>query len=90
MLTEFKKNLEKQNIADAHEEVFEQQEALGIIEPIKQKAPDKVWIPHRTVIRKEANVLTKIRSVFNCSPKIRKIPSLNEAASPGVDFMNIL
>ena len=28
------KNLEKQNIANEYEEVFEQQEALGIIEPV--------------------------------------------------------
>ena len=31
------KNLEKQNIANAYEEVFEQQEALGIIEHVNQK-----------------------------------------------------
>ena len=31
------KNLEKQNIANAYEEAFEQQEALGIIEPVNQK-----------------------------------------------------
>ena len=61
------KNLEKQNIANAYEEVFEQQESLGIIEPVNQKVPDQIWIPHRPVIRTEANVTTKIRPVFNCS-----------------------
>ena len=35
------KNLEKQNIANAYE-VFEQQEALGIIEPVNQKMPDQI------------------------------------------------
>ena len=37
-------NLEKQNIANAYEEVFEQQEALGIIEPVNKKMPDQIWI----------------------------------------------
>ena len=84
------KNLEKQNIANAYEEVFEQQESLGIIEPVNQKVPDQIWIPHRPVIRTEANVTTKIRPVFNCSVKMGKSPSLNEAAFPGIDFMNNL
>ena len=61
------KNLEKQNIANAYEEVFEQQESLGTIEPMYQKVPDQIWIHHRPVIRTEANVTTKIRPVFNCS-----------------------
>ena len=84
------KNLEKQNIANAYEEVFEQQESLGIIELVNQKTSDQIWIPHRPVIRTEANVTTKIRPVFNCSLKIGKSPSLNEAAFPGIDLMNNL
>ena len=84
------KNLEKQNIANAYEEVFKQQETLGIIEPVNQQIPDQIWIPHRPVIRNEANVTTKIRPVFNCSLKMGKAPSLNEAAFPGVDLMNNL
>ena len=82
------KNLEKQNIANAYEE--EQQESLGIIEPVNQKTSDQIWIPHRPVIRNEANVTTKIRPVFNCSLKMGKAPSLNEAAFPGIDLMNNL
>ena len=84
------KNLEKQNVANAYEEVFEQQESLGIIEPVNQKTSDQIWIPHRPVIRNEANVTTKIRPVFNCSLKMGKAPSLNEAAFPGIDLMNNL
>ena len=84
------KNLEKHNIANAHEEVFEQQESLGIIEPVNQKVPEQIWIAHRPVIRTEANVTTKIRPVFNCSLKMGKSPSLNEAAFPGIDLMNNL
>ena len=84
------KNLEKQNIANAYEEIFEQQESLSIIEPVNQKMPDQIWIPNRPVIRTEANVTTKIRPVFNCSLKMGKYPSLNEAAFPGIDLMNNL
>ena len=84
------KNLEKQNIANAYEEVFEQQEALGIIEPVNQKMPDQIWIPHRSVIRNESNVMTKIGPVFNCSLKMDKAPSLKEATFPGIDLMNNL
>ena len=68
------KNLKKQNITNA-EEVFEQQEALGIIEPLNQKMPDHIWILHRPVIRNEANVTIKISPVFNCSFKMGKAPS---------------
>ena len=82
------KNLEKQNIANGCEEVFEQQESLGIIVPVNQKVPDQIWIPHRPVIRTEANATTKIRPVFNCSLKMGKSPSLNEAAFPGIDLLN--
>ena len=84
------KNLEKQKIAEDYENVFEQQEALGIIEPVLERVPEQIWIPHRPVIRTEENVTTKIRPVFNCSLKMGKNPSLNEAAFPGMDLMNNL
>ena len=80
------KNLDKQYIASAYEEVFEQQESLGIIEPVNQKTSDQIWIPHRPVIRNEANVTTKIRQVFNCRLKMGKAPSLNEAGFPCIDY----
>ena len=80
----------KDSLANAYEKVFEQQESLGIIEPVNQKMSDQIWIPHRPVIRNEANVTTKIRPVFNCSLKMGKAPSLNEAAFPGIDLMNNL
>ena len=83
------KNLKKQNIANAYKEVFKQ-ESLGIIEPVNQKLPDQTWIPHRPVIKNESNVMTKIRPVFNCSLKIGKAPSLNEAAFLGIDLTNNL
>ena len=47
-----------------------------------------IWIPHRPVIRTEEQVTTRIRPVFNCSLKTDKtLPSLNEAAYPGIDLM---
>ena len=57
---------------------------------MNQKVPEQIWIPHKPVIRTEANVTTKIRPVFNCSLKMGKSPSLNEAAFPGIDLMNNL
>ena len=40
-------------------------------------------------MKMEEQVTTKIRPVFNCSLKTNKeLPSLNEAADPGVDLMN--
>ena len=82
--------LENQNIASKYEEVFDIQEELGIIEPVKNRSSGQVFIPHRPVIRNEANVTTKIRPVFNCSLKVGNAPSLNEAAFPGIDLMNNL
>ena len=35
----------------AYEEVFEQQEVLGIIEPIENRVPGQTFIPHRPVIK---------------------------------------
>ena len=72
------KNLKKQNIANAYEEVFDQQEALGIIKPVNQKMPDQIWIPHRPVIRNESNVMLQQDSLPNSvHPGIPKIISIN-------------
>lgn len=51
-----------------------------------------VWIPHRPIIRLRDTVLatTEACSVFNCSLKTNKGPSLNEAAYAGIDIMNEL
>ena len=52
--------------------------------------PGLVFIPHRPVIKLDDLTTTKIRPVFNCSLKVGKSPSLNEAAFPGIDLMNNL
>ena len=82
--------LEHKGIVDKYEEVFDQQEALGIIEPVERRVPGLVFIPHCPAIKMEDLITTKIRPVFNCSLKVGKSPSLNEAAFPGIDLMNNL
>ena len=77
-------------IVDKYEEVFDQQEVLGIIEPVERRVPGLVFIPHRPVIKMDDLTTTKIRHVSNCSLKVGKSPSLNEAAFPGIDLMNNL
>ena len=80
--------LEIQGIDKAYENVFEKQEELGIIEPVKDRSSGQIYIPHRPVIKTDDLTTTKIRPVFNCSLKIGQSPSLNEAAFPGVNLMN--
>ena len=78
-------------IVNKYQEVFDKQLEDGIIKEVKMNPSDydsHIWIPHRLVIRTEEQVTTKIRPVFNCSLKTDKIlPSLNEAAYPGIDLM---
>ena len=59
-------------------EVFDQQEVLGIIEPVERRLPGLVFIPHRPVIKMDDLTTTKARPVFNYSLKVGKSPSLNE------------
>ena len=74
----------------AYEEVFEQQEVLGIIEPIENRVLGLNFIPHRPVIKMDGLTTTKIRPVFNCSLKVGRAPSLNMASFAGIDLMNNL
>ena len=86
--------LQKQNLVESYEEVFDKQLETGIIEEIEVSPQDYenyTWIPHRPVIKTEEQITTKIRPVFNCSLKTAKdSPSLNEAAYPGIDLMSSL
>ena len=88
------KHLKQKGLTAKYQEVFYKQLEDGIIEEIKVSPSDydkHVWIPHRPVIRMEEQVTTKIRPVFNCSLKTNKeLPSLNEAAYPGIDLMGSL
>ena len=74
----------------SYQAVFSQQLADDIIEEIDVHPDDYhkfIWIPHRPVIKTDANTMTKIRPVFNCSLKTNKDPSCNEAAFAGVNLM---
>ena len=83
--------LKRKGLVNKYQEVFDKQLEDGIIEEVKVNLSDydnHFWIPHRPVIRTEEQVTTKIRPVFNCSLKTDKaLPSLNEAAYPGIDLM---
>ena len=83
----------KQGLEEKYSAVFQQQLEDNIIEriPLTEDAKtNNIWVPHRPVIR-EDSVSSKIRPVFNCSLKTkRQLPSINEAAYPGVDLMNSL
>ena len=85
-------SLNNKGLKDRYEAVLDQQLADGIIEEIKVKPSEynnKIWIPHRPVIKMDEQVTTKIRPVFNCSLKTNKeLPSINEAAYTGIDLMN--
>ena len=82
--------LNTKGLVQSYEDVFNQQEELGIIEPIQNRSQGQIFIPHRPVIKMDGLTTTKIRPVFNCSLKVGKSPSLNEAAFPGIDLMNNL
>ena len=45
---------------------------------------------HRSVIKDDDLITTKIRPAFNCSLKVRNAPSLNEAIYPGINLLNDL
>ena len=81
----------KFTVVNKYQEVFDKQLEDGIIDEVKvnpSNYDNHIWIPHRPVIRTEEQVTTKIRPVFNCSLKTEEtLPSLNEAAYPGIDLM---
>ena len=78
-------NLEKYN------QVFFDQLDKDVIEEFDCAPGDfhkYIWLPHRPVIKEEAQSTFKIRPVFNCSLKTRKDkPSLNETSYAGVNIM---
>ena len=79
-----------QNLEEAYNQAFAGQLARGIISKISIKQTDQsdcIWIPHRPVVKTAPLTTTKVRSVFNCSLKVRGKHSLNEAAFLGIDIM---
>ena len=65
----------------------------GVVSDISQEcSPEnydqRIWIPHRGIIKDDVQSTYKMRPIFNCSFKSRKDrPSLNEAAYQGVNLM---
>ena len=87
-------DLQSKGLFDDYSNVFKQQLVEGIVEKVDifpSEYANHIFIPHRPVLKTEAQVTTKIRPVFNCSLKTSKnLPSLNEAAYPGIDLMSSL
>ena len=93
ILNKVVEKLNSNDLYDKYDAVLQQQLNDEILEPIDLNTvntEDHVWIPHRPVIKTEDQVTTKLRIVLNCSLKIGKTPSLNEAAYPGVNLLNDL
>ena len=84
--------LDRTGNLDKYNKVFFDQLNSGIIEEFVCAPKDfgrHIWLPHRPVIKEDAQTTTKIRPVFNCSLKTRKDkPSLNEASYQGVNIMS--
>ena len=83
--------LEKSGQLDLYNNVFFDQLEKDIIQEFHCSAKDfhkYNWLPHRPVIKQDAQSTFKVRPVFNCSLKTRKDkPSLNEASYAGVNIM---
>jgi hypothetical protein len=82
--------LRAKNVLEKYEEVLQQQLDEGILEEVPLKTQDgekRIYIPHREVIKLDPTCTTKVRPVLNCSLKVGKNPSLNEASFPGVNLM---
>ena len=86
-------SLRNNGLYDCYNEVLEQQLADDILEPVpitKVRVSNSIFIPHRPVVKTHDQVTTKVRIVLNCSLKVGNVPSLNEAAYPGVNLLNNL
>ena len=83
--------LERQGLTARYGEIIEQQKAEGIIETADQPSVGReFYIPHKAVIRPEAES-TKIRVVYDASAKAHNgAPSLNECLHPGPPLQNKL
>ena len=83
--------LERTGNLSKYNQVFFDQLSNDIIEEFECAPKDfqnYIWLPHRPVIKDEAQSTFKIRPVFNCSLKTRKDkPSLNETSYQGVNIM---
>ena len=86
-------DLIKRGMFDAYDKVLCEQLDEGILEEVELQninVYNHIWIPHRAVVKTDAQSTTKVRPVLNCSLKIGKTPSLNEASYPGVNLLTNL
>jgi hypothetical protein len=77
----------------AYSDVFKQQLENGILEEVPLEnfdCSDKIFIPHRAVIKSSPTCTTKVRPVLNCSLRVNGCPSINDAAFSGIDLMGDL
>ena len=85
------RNLEKQGLLQTYNQVFLDQLSEGKIEEFYCDPKDFHlfnWLPHRPVLKEDAQTTTRVRPVFNCSLKSSPDkPSLNEASYQGVNNM---
>jgi hypothetical protein len=74
--------LKAKTLLGRYEGVLEQQLQDGILEVYLQphEGEHRIYIPHREVVKSNRTCTTKVRPVLNCSAKLGKEPSLNEAA----------
>lgn len=81
--------LQNQNAYEEYNNGLQKQLSEGILEQIKVPESDRhnyVFVPHRPVIKREAQVTKKVRAVLNCSLKTSKsLTSLSEASYSGID-----
>jgi hypothetical protein len=78
-------------VYESYDAVFQQQLEEGILERVPLHCEEnRIFLPHRGVIKTDQTVSTKVRPVINCSVKVSGNPSLNEAAYPGVNIMGTL
>jgi hypothetical protein len=87
-------SLNNKNLIKEYGEVFKQYLEEGIIEKVSvdPSSLDKyVFVPHRPVVKVDAQTTTKIRPVFNCSLVNNKNSiSLNQACFVGPDLLQPL
>ena len=91
VLDRVSKKLEKNGLLEVYNNVFFEQLSENIIEEFECDPKDfnkYIWLPHRPVVKDEAQSTFKVRPVFNASLKTSPDkPSLNEASYQGINNM---
>ncbi|GFX61892.1 integrase catalytic domain-containing protein [Trichonephila clavipes] len=87
------KSVKLANLLNEYQEVFNQWEREGIIEPIhgENDIPENLevhYLPHRAVFKD--NSTTKVRPVFDGSAKMRNFVSINECIEKGPNLIEMI